>query len=589
MRSEVVFASGVRPQASVRIRDRRHGRWSLPVRASEPGETAINLPWVSPSTASLVALARADSADVWSTIRTDPGAVLLLAQHFPAGSEPVIPNSIFHAPDVLEMASRLLAEAPSAVVDWSQADTYPVHQAALACASLAESLARSVGDCDPACCWVGGLLAPLGWFAVCAVDPEAAGDCLRLPVYADRLIEAQRDLWKLDASAIARRLSRRWRLPLWLGAVAGYLNLPSNLAGRVGANQRLFEVVQLAVMLAATNGHDLGLVVGTEYSVLLASLGLSENDLRRIGAEWLATSQPSAPVSQTDPHPALLPDLLALSTEKRKLAAGPFANRMEDEVDRLQEALAAQYASEAKQLQKQKLRSLAEFAAGAGHEINNPLAVISGQSQYLLARESDADRQNGLRSIIRQTERIHQILTELMQFARPPQPQRQNVDLRPLIQEVVSKYQPYATEQGVRLEWSDLIEPAGANVDPSMIRTALGCLVRNAIEAAPREGWARVSVESEEGEWRIIVEDSGSGPAAGRREHMFDPFYSGRTAGRGRGLGLPTAWRLAQENGGDVRYEPIAGSVARFALSLPACLYGKAPLDTASESLRKSA
>src|SRR5579863_6872569 len=100
------IASRVRPQASVRIRDRRHGRWSLPVRASEPGETAINLPWVSPSAASLVALARADSADVWPAIRTDPGAVLLLAQHFPTDGEPVIPNSIFHTPDVLETAAR---------------------------------------------------------------------------------------------------------------------------------------------------------------------------------------------------------------------------------------------------------------------------------------------------------------------------------------------------------------------------------------------------------------------------------------------------------------------------------------------------
>ncbi len=559
------------------------------MRASEPGETAINLPWVSPSTASLVALARTDSADVWQTIRNDPAAVLLLARHFPAGSEPVIPDSIFHGPDVIETTLRLLGEAPTATVDWSKSDTYPVHQAAMACASLAEALARRVGDCDPDCCWIGGLLAPLGWFAVCAVEPEAVGECLRLPVYADRLTEAQREIWRLDAPSIARRLSRRWRLPLWLGAVSGYLNLSSTLAGRVGANQRLFEIVQLAVMLAATNGHDLGLTVGTDYAALLGSLRLTENDLRRIGGEWLSNAQQSAPVSQPEPHPAMLSDLLALSIEKRKLAVGPFANRMEDEVDRLQEALAIQQSSEAERLQKQKLRSLAEFAAGAGHEINNPLAVISGQSQYLLARESDADRQNGLRSIIRQTERIHQILTELMQFARPPHPQRQNIDLRPLIQEVVTKYQPVAAEKGVRMDWSDSIEPAVAHVDPSMIRTALGCLVRNAIEAAPRDGWARVSLEPEDATWQIIVEDSGPGPSAGRREHMFDPFYSGRVAGRGRGLGLPTAWRLAQENGGDLCFEPVNGSVARFALSLPSCPYGKAPSESAPESLRKSA
>ena len=50
---------------------------------------------------------------------------------------------------------------------------------------------------------------------------------------------------------------------------------------------------------------------------------------------------------------------------------------------------------------------------------------------------------------------------------------------------------------------------------------------------------------------------------------MFDPFYSGRSAGRGRGLGLPTAWRLAREHGGDVTYDPRPDSPARFVLSLP--------------------
>jgi signal transduction histidine kinase len=556
---------------------------------SEPGETAINLPWVSPSTASLVALARADSSAVWPAIRTDPGMVLLLARHFPAGTEPNFPDSVFHTPDVLETALRQLHDVPWSPIDWSLPETRPVQQAALACAALAESLARRIGGLDPECCWVGGLLAPLGWFAICAVDPDAVGECLRQPVYADRLTESQRELWRLDASSIGRRLSRRWKLPLWLGAVTGYLNLPTDLAIRVGANQRLFEVVQLAMMLAATNGHDLGLTVGTEYPALLNSLRLTEQDLRQIGAEWLRSASRTTPTTQADPNPELLPDVLALAIEKRKIAAGPFAHRMEDEVDRLQEALAAQYAGEAKRLQKQKLRSLAEFAAGAGHEINNPLAVISGQSQYLLARESDTDRQNSLRTIIRQTERIHQILTELMQFAKPPQPQQQEIDARPLIQEVVAKYRPQAADLGVRLDWDDSIDPKPIHVDPTMIRTALGCLVRNALEAAPRDGWARVSIDPDDDLCQIIVEDSGPGPAAGRREHMFDPFYSGRHAGRGRGLGLPTAWRLAQENGGDVRYEPKPDSPARFVLSLPFCLNGKPELDIASESLRKSA
>ena len=61
-----------------------------------------------------------------------------------------------------------------------------------------------------------------------------------------------------------------------------------------------------------------------------------------------------------------------------------------------------------------KLAALAEFAAGAGHEINNPLAVISGQGQYLFDARADDRRRHALESIVRQTRRIHAILTDLM-------------------------------------------------------------------------------------------------------------------------------------------------------------------------------
>jgi signal transduction histidine kinase len=68
---------------------------------------------------------------------------------------------------------------------------------------------------------------------------------------------------------------------------------------------------------------------------------------------------------------------------------------------------------------------------------------------------------------------------------------------------------------------------------------------------------------------QIIVEDNGPGPSPQQAEHMFDPFYSGRPAGRGRGLGLPTAWRLAREHGGDVWFDPQPGGPTRFVLRLP--------------------
>ena len=66
---------------------------------------------------------------------------------------------------------------------------------------------------------------------------------------------------------------------------------------------------------------------------------------------------------------------------------------------------------------------------------------------------------------------------------------------------------------------------------------------------------------------RFVVEDSGPGLTAEAAEHAFDPFFCGRQAGRGRGLGLPTAWRLARQNGGDVRHEPAPDGATRFVVT----------------------
>jgi two-component system, NtrC family, sensor kinase len=108
------------------------------------------------------------------------------------------------------------------------------------------------------------------------------------------------------------------------------------------------------------------------------------------------------------------------------------------------------------------------------------------------------------------------------------------------------------------------------HADLAQTRTALTALLRNAIEATPAGGWASIRIEKKAGNLLdFFVEDNGGGPAPSIREHLFDPFFSGRSAGRGRGMGLPTAWRFARQQGGDVRFDGVFDGVTRFALTLP--------------------
>src|SRR5262249_28704132 len=144
--------------------------------------------------------------------------------------------------------------------------------------------------------------------------------------------------------------------------------------GMPGRDPDLFHVVRLAV--AGAGAPDLGLVPRDAARDSAAALGLP--------------LQPAVEVDDKEEGPkdhgpratdyGLLPDLLAAAAETRGLRLGPAG--LELEADSLHRALQEQARSEARRLQQARLASLAELAAGAGHEINNPLAVISGQAQY---------------------------------------------------------------------------------------------------------------------------------------------------------------------------------------------------------------
>jgi signal transduction histidine kinase len=545
----------------------------IEVKAPALGETAAQLPGLIPGADALVALARLPAASAWEQARLDPGAVLLIARHCPApNANPGITffPAVLQDGAILKDALCLLDRPGIGRLDWSQPPIQPLYQACLTGARLAHELAQQSQCCDPDRAWIAGMLVPLGWIAVAAIDPNHMLAGLGNSA-SENPSTSQRRAWGIDHAAIARRLSRRWGLPDWLAGVIGHVELPIDLAQWLGADIDLFRITQLAVGLTQRQGRGLPMVVGTAPSQNAASLAMSPEALEEIERRIVAGEGSSVPPTWQFPEAIpLLRDMLAIAAENRRLAKSTEWSSLEEEVDRLHEALCEQKTTEADRLRALKLEALAELAGGAGHEINNPLAVISGQAQYLLAHDSDPDRQKSLQSIISQTQRIHQILSDLMQFARPSRPQFQALDLPAAIHEVAASLDELATRRRVRLLLPPLEPTIQAYADPRQLHTALACLLRNAIEAAPTEGWAEVRLATPTNHHlEIVVEDNGQGLAPVQREHLFDPFFSGRTAGRGRGLGLPTAWRLARQQGGDVRLEEVPSGPTRFVMTLP--------------------
>lgn len=208
-----------------------------------------------------------------------------------------------------------------------------------------------------------------------------------------------------------------------------------------------------------------------------------------------------------------------------------------------------------------KLEALAEFAAGAGHEINNPVATIVGYVQQLLPQETDPDRRQALLIIGAQAYRIRDMIGDVMLFARPPKPRPELLNVAPVLYEVAGRFSGELRDKGCTLA----IDAAGEIpvwADPTQLRLVVSALLRNSLEAVTGTG-GRITMRAarhvdaaalQSGGGAAILElaDNGAGLTERDRLHLFDPFYSGRQAGRGLGFGLPKVWRIVTLHGGTI-------------------------------------
>jgi signal transduction histidine kinase len=215
-----------------------------------------------------------------------------------------------------------------------------------------------------------------------------------------------------------------------------------------------------------------------------------------------------------------------------------------------------------------RLDGFAEFAGGAGHELNNPLAVILGRAQLLLPHVPDADSARSLRVIIGQAQRAHRILRDLMYVARPPVVRPRPCQPDEIVKASLRDLKPEAEARGIRLI-SECREPIPvAWADPDPLRHLVDVLVRNALEATPSGGSVRVTSGRVGDRLSWIVRDSGRGIALDEGRHLFEPFFCGRQAGRGLGLGLPRVARFVNQVGGDLSWRSTPGQGSVFSVVL---------------------
>jgi PAS domain S-box-containing protein len=246
-----------------------------------------------------------------------------------------------------------------------------------------------------------------------------------------------------------------------------------------------------------------------------------------------------------------------------------YTERLEEMVDERTHALKN---AQEQLVRQERLATLGQLAGSIGHELRNPLGVISNAVYFLKMAlpEANTVTREYLDIIENETRTSDKIITDLLDFTRIKSMDRKAVPVSDLIQQTLERYPaPPAVE--LTLVLPPDLPPVYA--DPRHIVQILGNLVTNACQAMPEGGKLSLYARRQDDMMTITVQDSGVGITTENMKKLFEPLFTTKT--KGIGLGLAVSRKLAEANGGriEVQSEPEKGST--FTLFLP--IHGAVP------------
>jgi len=306
------------------------------------------------------------------------------------------------------------------------------------------------------------------------------------------------------------------------------------------------------------------LVFRKKKSVVLLPLSTAK---RTLGAVLTLTPVEESAITQEEMK------LLTLLTRQASLAMenALLYDRLKSEHDNLLQA-------RNQILQAEKFASIGRITSGAFHEILNPLNIISGHIQFALMGTDLDDRLRRYLTIMQeQSDRIAGIVKGLLQFSHYPKKEMEAISINELIDKVLQVLEYEFTFDGISIDrrYGDALPLLNGSVEN--LSKALSHILANARQAMQGAGGV-LTIEtylyppasggdSEPQTIRIIVADTGCGIAADTADKIFEPFFTTRETHSG--LGLPTAYSILHDHGGDIFYRERSGPGASFVISIP--------------------
>lgn len=231
--------------------------------------------------------------------------------------------------------------------------------------------------------------------------------------------------------------------------------------------------------------------------------------------------------------------------------------------------------------QTDRLRAVTELAAGLAHEIQNPLAAIRSSVELLQGTEREVDEEEGrlLDLVVREADRLSDLIADFMAFSRMSLKSRERVDLVEVVEDALEVERVAAREAGARFGFTSPGRSYWVEGDHNLLKQVCLNLLSNAVAAVEGKDDGRIDVrvggnprlpglERAPGPYVTFeVKDNGPGIEPGIQDRIFDPFFTTRT--RGFGMGLAIVHRIVDLHGGMIWVESEPGSGAAFRVALP--------------------
>ena len=259
---------------------------------------------------------------------------------------------------------------------------------------------------------------------------------------------------------------------------------------------------------------------------------------------------------------------------------GDLARELTKMADRLRER-EEMVRNQARELVRaERFSTIGKMSSQIAHEVRNPLNALGLKLELLEERvdeaseslppKTHAELSRAIAAAGKEIDRLREITDYYLRFAKFPQVEKEQVDISPMLADLLAFYEDEALRKGVRIV-QEIERPLWAHADPDLLRHAVVNLLKNASEAiqGSERGDGTISLKAwSEKPWvRIQVKDDGPGMDIESLELAFEPFFSNKRSGTG--LGLTLVQQIVTEHGGEVTCSSQPGEGTVFRISLP--------------------